>query len=266
MVNLLPLGMTYKIIQAPKDLQNFVSHFWVASYNHHEPTGFTYYSTANTLTEIAFAFKVSDNRHNELLFSSVQGHTSHAAQISTENFVDIMGASIYSYAVPLLLHVSPSDIINQFIDFYTLQGTKAKGIMEAMENAASIPDRIQVLVGYFRSQLAQEGKGKIHHQNLINTIRYIRKNNGIVNISQLASDCFLTKKTFERRFTAFSGFTPKQYAMIVRFESAFLNCRRFNTLTEAAYTYGYFDQAHFIRDFKSFAGYSPQRFFSLVHY
>jgi AraC-like DNA-binding protein len=266
MVNLLTLGMTYKIIQAPKELQNFVSHFWVARYNHYEQTDFTYYSTANTLTEIAFAFKVSDNRRNELLFSTVQGHTSHAAQISTENFVDIMGASIYSYAVPLFLHVSPSDIINQFIDLYTLLGPKAKEIMEAMENAASVPVRIQILAGYFRSQLARAGKGKIHEQNLINTIRHIRKNNGIVNISRLASDCFLSKKTFERKFTAVSGFTPKQYARIVRFESAFWNCRRFDTLTEAAYTYGYFDQAHFIRDFKSFSGYSPHKFFSLVHY
>jgi AraC-like DNA-binding protein len=32
-------------------------------------------------------------------------------------------------------------------------------------------------------------------------------------------------------------------------------------LTEAALTAGYFDQAHFIKDFRSFTGQSPQEFF-----
>jgi AraC-like DNA-binding protein len=40
----------------------------------------------------------------------------------------------------------------------------------------------------------------------------------------------------------------------------------FGTLTDAAYQAGYFDQSHFIKDFRLFTGRTPKDFFSDFQY
>ncbi len=60
------------------------------------------------------------------------------------------------------------------------------------------------------------------------------------------------------------GKTPKQFIKIVRFQNILNTFSVANSvsLTEIAYASGYFDQAHFIKDFKSFSGYTPKDFFA----
>jgi AraC-like DNA-binding protein len=41
-----------------------------------------------------------------------------------------------------------------------------------------------------------------------------------------------------------------------------LEQKKFRNLTSLAYENGYYDQAHFIRDFKEFTGVSPKYFFA----
>jgi len=41
-----------------------------------------------------------------------------------------------------------------------------------------------------------------------------------------------------------------------------LEQKKFTNLTSLAYENGYYDQAHFIKDFKEFTGISPKSFFS----
>ncbi len=69
----------------------------------------------------------------------------------------------------------------------------------------------------------------------------------------------LSPKRFIERFKASVGVTPKRYCRILRFQRALAraeNGRRVDW-TRVAVDCGYFDQAHFIHDFRSFAGITP---------
>ncbi|KKX50117.1 hypothetical protein L950_0211885 [Sphingobacterium sp. IITKGP-BTPF85] len=58
------------------------------------------------------------------------------------------------------------------------------------------------------------------------------------------------------------GIPPKMFSRIMPFQSG-LNILRqadFNNLTEIAYQNEYFDQSHYIREFKGFTGTNPERF------
>jgi AraC-like DNA-binding protein len=255
--------MEYVILPPCEELRDYVSHFWVSRLNSYEQANFIYYSTANTNTELAFAFKAPHLGHSELVFSSVLGHTTTFAQLPSNGFLDILGASLYSYAVPCFLDVSPSDLMNRFADIESILPHKGKLINEKMTHALTAHDRLGVLTDYFKAQLR---KKRFEDPVIVNAIRYVRKHSGMVTISELASQFCLSQKQFERRFTAYSGFKPKLYSRIVRFESALWNSKNYNTLTEAACAYGYYDQAHFIHDFKKFGGFAPNHFFSLAGY
>ncbi len=67
----------------------------------------------------------------------------------------------------------------------------------------------------------------------------------------------LSERQLERRFRARVGVSPKRYARLRRFERAMALLDGPATLTEVAYAAGYYDQSHFIREVRAFAGRAP---------
>ncbi|HMH22994.1 MAG TPA: helix-turn-helix transcriptional regulator [Puia sp.] len=94
-----------------------------------------------------------------------------------------------------------------------------------------------------------------------NAIQLIRQHNGIIGIKDLAASLYLSQDPFEKRFRARVGASPKQYASIIRLRTLIRNYPSYTSLTEASYEAGYFDQSHFIKDFRLFTGQAPKDFF-----
>jgi transcriptional regulator GlxA family with amidase domain len=87
---------------------------------------------------------------------------------------------------------------------------------------------------------------------------------GQVSVDELSEQLNINRRQLERRFASAIGLSPKQLAKIVRLQAALkmLEQGHFTSLTALAYENGYFDQAHFIKDFKEFTGLSPKQFFA----
>ena len=83
--------------------------------------------------------------------------------------------------------------------------------------------------------------------------------NGNVSIEKIASLACLSLRQFERVSKERIGLPPKLFARLIRFSKAYRMRENFPLLswTQIAYECGYFDQMHFIRDFKQFAGVAP---------
>jgi AraC-like DNA-binding protein len=255
--------MSYTIIPPCEELKDFISHFWVAEWDESvQYTDSTYYLTANSVTEFVFAFR-GKSHQQEFLFSSVQGQTSHHGQFLAGNFFTMFGVSLFSYTVPFFFHLPASELNNQFMSPETLLGKQGRIVNERIAAATGTSERIQILTEFFKSQLT---KPKFEDKLITKAIQYVKNQNGNLNIAVLSSDTCLSQKQFERRFKAYSGFNPKLYARIIRFEHFLKHRTRYSTLTEAACASGYYDQAHFIHEFKTFAGFSPNKFFALSGY
>ena len=85
---------------------------------------------------------------------------------------------------------------------------------------------------------------------------------GAAPIGQLATDLGCSRRHLAQRFGQEVGVTPKAYARMLRFERAVARlgepaCPPLATLATAC---GYYDQAHFNREFRSFAGCSPRAY------
>lgn len=81
------------------------------------------------------------------------------------------------------------------------------------------------------------------------------------NICTVAQSLGVSERQLERRFLARVGVTPKRFATLHRFERAVARARTAPSLTTAALDAGYYDQSHFIRDFRRFTGSSPREHF-----
>jgi AraC-like DNA-binding protein len=87
----------------------------------------------------------------------------------------------------------------------------------------------------------------------------LMKHNGNMPIEEIASMSCLSLRQFERVCKQRIGMPPKLFARIIRFSKAYRLRETFPLIswTSIAYECGYFDQMHFIRDFKQFARVAP---------
>lgn len=80
-----------------------------------------------------------------------------------------------------------------------------------------------------------------------------------VQISDLCRQLYVCERHFRRLFQAALGIQPKKYQKLVRSCTALLRLHhgRFNKLTDLAHDCGFYDQSHFINEFKEFTGMTP---------
>jgi AraC-like DNA-binding protein len=98
--------------------------------------------------------------------------------------------------------------------------------------------------------------------NLIATaIEKIQASHGLMRIKDLANTLCISPDAFEKRFRRVVGTSPKQFSSIVRLRTLIQSRSEKTTFTELAYEAGYFDQAHFTKEFKTFTGLTPSEFF-----
>lgn len=89
----------------------------------------------------------------------------------------------------------------------------------------------------------------------------IHKSKGNIRIQDLAVQLFTSQSPLEKRFRKVVGASPKKFASIVRIKNAIENYKGRASLTELGYEAGFYDQAHFIKEFKTFTGDTPEAFF-----
>jgi AraC-like DNA-binding protein len=80
---------------------------------------------------------------------------------------------------------------------------------------------------------------------------------GAAPIGDLAQELGWSRRHLAARFRTELGMPPKAVARILRFERAVARLRAGDDLAELALDCGYYDQAHFNRDFRAFADATP---------
>ena len=155
------------------------------------------------------------------------------------------------------------EICNQNVPLKYISGQAGRDLEEKMGAAPTFHQRVDIAETYLINLL------KINYVDFafrrINHIVELIKNNcRNVNISQMASEACLCRKQFERIFAEHIGISPKQYLKIIRFQFAiFQKQQKANLdLLDISYESGYYDQSHFINDFKTLSGLTPKQYFA----
>jgi AraC-like DNA-binding protein len=86
---------------------------------------------------------------------------------------------------------------------------------------------------------------------------------GAVPIGELAAELGWSRRHLAVRFREELGMAPKALARLLRFERAVKRLRAGDELADLALDAGYYDQAHFNRDFRAFAGTTPTQYLAV---
>ncbi|WP_316817533.1 helix-turn-helix domain-containing protein [Pedobacter nyackensis] len=97
---------------------------------------------------------------------------------------------------------------------------------------------------------------------LATTLDLIFNSNGMASVTALTAVAGVGERQLERLFKKYIGLSPKYYSRIIRFNYIFqLIKSKKSNWTEIIYQSGYYDQSHFIRNFKAFTGEDPSSYF-----
>lgn len=93
----------------------------------------------------------------------------------------------------------------------------------------------------------------------------IEKKGGLGSISELSYFFGISERQLERKFDEQIGLSPKMFSRIVRFQGVLraLKGNKNLNLLDLAIATGYYDQSHFIKEFKDFSGQTPLEFLAV---
>ena len=92
-------------------------------------------------------------------------------------------------------------------------------------------------------------------------VAWLGRDTGRRRIDDLTRYIGLSQSALERRFRRVVGTSPKKFLSIVRLQRAARLLAAGTNITTAAHAAGYFDQSHFIHDFRRATGSTPHAFF-----
>ncbi|MDO6803714.1 helix-turn-helix domain-containing protein [Wenyingzhuangia sp. 1_MG-2023] len=135
----------------------------------------------------------------------------------------------------------------------------AKELEEKIILAKNVKQRIEIIEKFFLERLNE----KVTVENIVKTtIDSLLSTNGNASIKTILRDDLSKRRQLERKFAKQIGVSPKQLGKLIRLQTALkmLLNKETESLTNIAYKSDYYDQAHFIKDFKEFTGTNPKEF------
>lgn len=130
---------------------------------------------------------------------------------------------------------------------------------EKMSRCQNNEERIATIESFLESKLENAPDNEIE-----SGVEKIIESDGMISIEKLASDLKIGKRHLERKFLSSVGLSLKLFSRIIRFNNALqlIENKDFRNFTNVAHDGGFYDQAHFIKDFKYFTGLNPKQYFS----
>jgi len=129
-------------------------------------------------------------------------------------------------------------------------------VEEKLAKTTTDKQRIKIVEQFLLTQLNNLETDKL----VIEAVKLIYQSKGTIQIKELNRRLSISQSPLEKRFRKVVGTTAKKFASIVRFNAVLDSLNDTKTLTEICYENNFFDQAHFIKDFKQFTGDTPENF------
>jgi len=245
--------MRYREILPPAALKDWVRFFWVLEQN--DPLQSQVYKLfAEGLPGLVFF-------HNNQ-YGAINGPGNIPKQFPISGCFKMRGAFLYPYALPLLFKLPSYELTNTTHDFKTVLGKSGTELEERIVESANDENVFQLLSNFLIHQI-NHSKTKNNKQQ--SCIQHIIQQPEQADVKSLAFQSGISVRQFERNTKHHTGFSPKQFSRLMRFQASLRLPAKYNitSLTDLAYRAGYFDQSHFIREFKEFSDISPKEYFNL---
>jgi AraC-like DNA-binding protein len=173
----------------------------------------------------------------------------------------MLGIRFLTHAAAYLFRNEIGTFNNQVSDLGAIMGAPIRGLHAQLLETRDLPERLELVEGFLRKRLAGTEKNHWKIDKVVDLVTRIKKSSAENTLTQIAASHGITPRYLHKLTYQYTGLSPKALNKIHRFQRSLqLIAKREGPLTSIAYDCGYFDQSHFIRDFKSFTGLTPSAY------
>ncbi len=190
----------------------------------------------------------------------VLGPTVDPFYIQPTGRVDTFAIRFYPYGFANFTNVALKSLANKETPLEQIFDKTKAGVLEQnIIQASSTAQRISIVENFLLEILKEQATIDTIVKS---TVELLISSKGGRPIHTILKDVAGNRRQLERKFAQQIGLSPKQLSKVIRLQTALklLLTPTPDSLTNIAYASDYYDQSHFIKDFKEFTGTNPNAF------
>lgn len=234
-------------------LQQFIYCYWELKTTQVLPGPFHYRVVADGCIDIFFELNRPEDTY-------VMGFCKKYTEFPLGHSFHYVGIRFLPAMFPQLYQVDASSFSNCSVALDTVVPATARFIAAQLHTGLHTPQIKALLDQHFLQHLTKVTRNP--DNRLYEAIRIILAKEGVLHI-ETELDTGVSPRQLRRLFEFYIGDTAKTFSKIVRFQHLLRTKPSGKSLrhNKLFFDTGYYDQAHFIRDFKNFYGVTPGKAF-----
>jgi AraC-like DNA-binding protein len=249
--------MSYQIYYPCEPLRPYIENYWTLQTDHELYHQFVVDGQADLLLNYGSAYERGPlySTGEKLTASNLDGQRQYPLKIQQTGNIDLIGVRFRVGGLAAFTTIPVFQISNLTVDLRAVFGRSEDDLQLALYHQ---PDerRVELLNRFFMGRLLVRDA----HRLTDRIADRVRQMGGTIAIPTLSREFGYSPRTLDRLFGQYYGFSPKFYARIVRFQQALRRIKRGGSLTEIGLDLGYYDLAHFSREFSAFSGQAPDHY------
>lgn len=246
-------NVTYTEFLPDIRLQSIIYCYWQLKTSTPLSEPFLYRVVADGCIDVFF--ELNDTKNN-----FVMGFCKKFTEFPLENSFHYIGIRFLPTMFPQLFRIDASELSNRFEQLSNVVPKVSAFIADNFHHQSTIEQIQSTFDAYFNNLI--ESTTFDNDSRLYNAIEKILQEFGVVNIEK-DLNTGISQRQLRRLFEFYIGDTAKTFAKVVRFQNILRAKPSSQSLRQNKlfFDVGYYDQAHFIKEFKNFYGVTPSKAF-----
>ncbi|WP_028549041.1 helix-turn-helix domain-containing protein [Paenibacillus sp. UNC451MF] len=232
-----------------EDIGFFIKHFWIVSWDLRGQEPYLQSIVPNPCVNLIF----------EPGKSAVYGAAKQTYSILLQEKGCVVGAKFKPGGFYPFLQQPVSELLQRPMEIHDLLGIEAEAAEELILSQTEETRMVELAESLIRPKLPEQDDNIVLINQIIDRIAEDRE---ITKVDQV-SECFsINKRKLQRLFEQYVGLSPKTVIKLYRLQNAAEAMDRGHQLDllELSLKLGYYDQSHFIKDFKATVGKTPEAY------
>jgi len=204
------------------------------------------------------ATTVIDGRKRNLPEVELLGHLTLPSRLTVSKGTSVLIARIYPYASSLFFPNPMCEFTNFATNAYGIFSGEIYDFYDSMMAGTTLKHKVEMLDKFLVRKLIKNEK-KLRKLTIIEQVcKHICTTGDAFDSMALSGSYGLSERYIQKLFVDMVGISPSAFFSVYRFNKSLAQVLSTDhSLTSIGYDCGYYDQAHFIKEFRKFTGISP---------